>query len=869
MKKSIFYILTLLYFLLFSAFDMKAQNRITISGVVVDSLTNERLEFITIQEKGTSNGTITNTDGQFSIMVKPGAELIFSCVGYRAKNVEIGKKSRTTKVQLASVDKELSEVIIKPKRERYRRKDNPSVALAKKVIDHKNDHSVYKHDYYSSERYDKMVYSFNNFDEELLQSWKKRFDFIDNYVDTASLSGSLILPISSQEKIETNYFRKSTGTKKTVVEAFKSAGVEDMMPNGVVQAIKTEVFPEIDIVDNDVYIFTNKFVSPLSSIAPAFYKFYILDTLKLEDGNKYIDLGYAPVVAEALGFIGHLYVATDNSYFVKRAELNIPPDINLNFVRNMRIVVDNDRLIDSTFVEGIAHFDTTRITRNIVFDSEINVTDNTLGLYAHRACSYQDFRFTQPADTSVFSKWGPVFDSPDIRNRDEAYWDQHRYGKITPKNKTVESMLSDMRQVPLFYYGEKFLTMMFKGFVPLGNKPYEENKWLYGPLNASISYNSFEGIRLRTGGISTGNFNKHLFFMGFGAYGTKDKEWKYNGSVEYSFRPKKMHANEFPIRSVKLSYGYDTQLLGQDPTTGKDNFVLSVKRSGNEQITYLRNAEILLTNEYWSGFSFRLSASHTREYATNLTPFERVGDGAFVPHYDMTTATLNLRYAPHETFIQSRTSRTPINHQHPVFVLTHSVAKSGFLGSDFDYQRTDFKFTKRFWLSPFGYVDTNIKAGKVWSKSPFTMLCMPNANLSYTIQNESFALMNAMEFVNDQYASWDLVYFLNGCVFNNIPLFKRLKWREVVSFRGIYGSLSSKNDPSAVASDGLALNPELYRFPSDDTIYKMRSQPYMEYAVGVENIFKCLRVDYIRRLNYLDHYNVNKHGFQLTMYWSF
>ena len=136
-----------------------------------------------------------------------------------------------------------------------------------------------------------------------------------------------------------------------------------MMPDGIVQAVKTEIFPEIDITDNNVFIFTNKFVSPLSSFAPAFYKFYILDTLKLDDGNRYIDLGFAPLVAESMGFVGHLYVSTDSTYYVKKAEMNIPPDINLNFVKNMRIVIDNERMVDTTMVDGVACFDTTRVTR--------------------------------------------------------------------------------------------------------------------------------------------------------------------------------------------------------------------------------------------------------------------------------------------------------------------------------------------------------------------------------------------------------------------------------------------------------------------------------------------------------------------------
>ena len=58
-----------------------------------------------------------------------------------------------------------------------------------------------------------------------------------------------------------------------------------------------------------------------------------------------------------------------------------------------------------------------------------------------------------------------------------------------------------------------------------------------------------------------------------------------------------------------------------------------------------------------------------------------------------------------------------------------------------------------------------------------------------------------MEFMNDEYFSWDVTYFLNGWLFNRIPLLKKLKWREIVSCRGLYGHLSDKNNPDM--TDGL------------------------------------------------------------------
>ena len=111
------------------------------------------------------------------------------------------------------------------------------------------------------------------------------------------------------------------------------------------------------------------------------------------------------------------------------------------------------------------------------------------------------------------------------------------------------------------------------------------------------------------------------------------------------------------------------------------------------------------------------------------------------------------------------------------------------------------------WFSAFGYTDIILKAGKVWDKVPFPLLIMPNANLSYTIQPESYSLMNAMEFMNDEYFSWDVTYFLNGWLFNRIPLLKKLKWREIVSCRGLYGHLSDKNNPDM--TDGLFAFPRL------------------------------------------------------------
>lgn len=866
MVKHTFFILFIAMF--FAAVSVKAQQptpvRVNLSGVITDSISGEPIEFMTLQEKGTTNGTITNLEGAFHLIIRSNSTLVVSCVGYRTKEIRVGSKSEKVHIQVVPNDYQLSEVVVKPKREHYRRRNNPSVELAKNVIEHRNDHPLSDHDYYEAQRIERTTYSFNNFTGALYKGWKQKFPKIDNYIDTA-FSGSKILPVSSDEKVERIYYRRKPNSLKTVLEGQRHVGLDEMLPADVVSKAQTECFPEIDLDETSIYLFSNKFVNPLSKLGLGFYKYYILDTLAFDDGKRYIDLAFAPLVSQTFGFIGHLYVSTDSTYFVKRLDWGVPPDINVNFVKNMHFVLEQDRLPDGTqFVVSKS------------FESEMNVIDVTSGLFAQREMRYGNYRFDAPSaevEKTILDANAPYLETPELGHRNAEFWHEaHAAVGDISRTEQVEVMLREMRERPFLKWSERILTWLFKGYVPTNYRiPLDENRFLYGPVTATASYNEFEGIRLRTGGCTTAYFNPHWYFSGWAAYGLKDNEWKGDARIEYSFKPKKNHFNEFPIHGLRLEYNYDTKFLNLDPEASHDNFFLSVKRDDADKIAYERRFDLTYIREFYGGFSYQLRARMMRHYSTSLAPFYSVGQERFLPYYDLSYATLKLRYAPHETFMQMRVNRVNINHEHPIFQLQHSYAGKGILGSDFDFQRTDFQFDKRFWLSAFGYIDCQLKGGKVWTQSPYAMLVIPYANTGYTVQKYSFSQMNAMEFVSDQYAQWDLVYYLNGWVFNTIPLFKKLKWREVVSFRGYYGTLSDKNNPAARMADGVTLrNPDLFRLPTDKPIYtEMDRGPYMEAAVGIENIFKILRIDYIRRLNYLDHENVVANGVQISAHVTF
>ncbi len=850
------------YFLLLvvvlMAGTLRAQN-VTLKGTVTDSITGEPLPYASLLLQGTGLGCVTDGNGQFSLVLpRRSGTLRVSFMGYRTKNIGLSTRQSFVDmaIQLSPDGVSLKEVVVKPRKEKYRKKENPAVAFVRQVIARRKENSPRNHQYFSYDQYEKTLFGKNDYTPKKRKDGKKgKFDFLSEFVDTLE-DGVTILPVSEKEKVQTVYWRKSPSTEKQVVKGYKSSGIDEIFSSDGIQQFLGEVFKEVDIFQNDVPLFLQRFVSPLSTMGPDYYKYYLLDTVTVNN-QRCVDLGFVPHNSETWGFTGHLYVTLDSTFFVERAVLNVPKKINLNYVSKLSIEQDFVRTADSTRL----------ITKN---DISVNfkLTERTKGMYARRLNIYTNHSFDAPApdEMKYFDESAPVISLQGSRHQTDAFWEENRPLEAANRNaNTTESLMKRLNQVPAFRYTMRFLSIMFNGYIPTHPDP-SKNMFEFGPMNSTINNNSLEGMRYRIGGSTTPAFNKRLFLDGYVAYGVKDKRLKYDGLVEYSFTDRKEYRKEFPVHSLRFEYMYDINKLGQSYMyTSKDNMMLMIRRKKDHDISYLRQAELTYTRELYSGISYKAILRNRREYATELAVFDRFeADGSLLPqsHYDMTQLELNFRYAHNEKFYQTRNLRIPITFDAVIVNLNHVMAVKNVLGSDYSYQRTDIGFQKRFWLSAFGYVDIIAKAGKVWTKDPWPLLIIPNANLTYTIQPESYTNMNALEFINDEYLSWDVTYYMNGNLLNRLPLIKKLKWREVFCFRGLYGHLTDKNNPlKSATSEGL------YRFPT--YTHLMGKTPYMEASVGIENIFKFLRIDYVWRLSYRNHENIQKSGVRMTIELSF
>jgi hypothetical protein len=753
--------------------------------------------------------------------------------------------------------KVLQEITVHRTKEHYSKRNNPAVDFVNKIRSARELNDPKRNAYYSYRKYERNSLGLSDFRmPDSVSSGRKpgKFDFLREHVDTSDVTGLPILPLTVKEKVSDVFYRKSPQAEKQQVQAIKQQGIDDIADLKNIQVMIEDVFREVDLYDDDINILQNRFVSPLSRIAPDFYKFYLTDTAYV-DNVKCIVLSFAPRNPSTFGFLGRLYVeAGDTTMFVKKVAMGVSPTINLNFVDRLQI---NQRFEKAP--------DGSRLKMLDDMNVEISVIKGMQRMYARRTTAYSNHSFAalQGTDADVFNRLGDEFVAPDAYSQPDDYWARERLVAMGRNEGRMSLLLERLRGVNLYKYAEELVKLMVVGYVHTGNP----SKFDVGPLNTMISGNTVEGARFRLGGITTANLSEHWFARGYVAYGTRDEKWKYSGELEYSFNAKKYHSREFPIHSVKLNHKYDIDQLGQHYMfTNADNVFLALKRCSNDMITYRRDTELCYQLELANNFSVQASIDFQRQEPGPYVPLA-LADGTLLNHYDETLMSVQLRYAPGEKFYQTKSSRIPINLDAPVIVLTHTFAPKGFGGSRYAVNKTELSLQKRVWFSAFGFADVQIKGGHVWSRSPYINLLTPNANLSYTIQPESFALLNPLEFINDSYASWDVTYWANGALFNLIPYFKKLKLREVVAFRGWWGELSEKNNPMVALGNNN--DNSLLLFPTAVTTYNMQNRPYMEVSAGVDNLFKCLRVDHVWRLTYRSVPGVDRNGWRVALHITF
>lgn len=833
----------------------------TITGVVVEEATGDTIPFPSVQYKKEKIATSGNAYGRFSIKRLNGERLTFSAVGYQELTILIGPNTPSEmKITLKTDTKQLKGVTVKTKRGKYSRKNNPAVELMKRVIAAKKRTDLANHDYYQFNKYQKITFAINDIKPTELENEKlKKKKWLINQIETCPYNNKLILPLSVDETVTRNIYRKSPKTEKSIIMGQSSSGVNDLIETGdILNSVLKDVFTDVDLYDDQIRLLQYPFTSPIGKDAISFYRFYIVDTVYV-DRDKCFHLQFLPNNQQDFGFRGEIWILADSTLHVKRCNLTLPKKSDVNFVDNLQIIQEYTRLpegewaltTDDMFVEmSIAKF----LTKAIVI----------------RTTRISDYAFDELPD-KLFKGKTKVLHEANAMMRDEAFWDRYRSVELTKSESSMDAFINNLSQQKGFKYIIFGVKAFIENFVETGSQNHP-SKVDIGPINTMISSNFIDGVRTRISAQTTANLNPHWFLSGYYARGWDSRKNYYKGELTYSFNKKEYLPREFPKRTLTFTSTYDVcSPSDKFMHTDKDNVFTALKWTKVEKMMFYNRQQLSFEREEEWGFRTTISLKTEENEACGDLFFKPLsiagmedamaGQGKF----RTTEARIELRYAPGETFINTKQRRLPVNLDAPVFTLSHATGIKGFLGGDYDYNLTEASIYKRLWLNSWGKIDILAKGGIQWNKVPFPLLIMPAANLSYIISDETFNLINNMEFLNDRYASLDISWDLNGKIFNRIPLLKKLKWREWLEVKCLWGTLTDKNNPTldANAGDGM-----LMEFPEGSYIMDSK-RPYIELIAGIHNIFKIIHIQYVHRLNYNHLPTATKNGVRLMMRLTF
>ncbi|MBC7862762.1 MAG: hypothetical protein IAF38_07295, partial [Bacteroidia bacterium] len=752
-------------------------------------------------------GTTTDFDGNYRIETKvKGDSLDVNYTGYMPKKFVIKNgAAQTINVSLSIFSLEVVNVFPG---------ENPAHKIIRRVIARKEQNNKKKLDGYEYQVYNKIEFDLTNIPKDLKN--KKAFKpikFIFDNVDSTNNNGEKpFLPIFMIENLSEYYWRDNPKMKKEVIKASRVTGVE----NNSVSQVMGDMYQNINVYDNNLLIFGKEFVSPISDNAIFYYKFYLKDSLYIGNTRVY-HIYFKPKRKQELVFTGNMWVS-DTTFGMKRLEMSIPKDANINFIQGANVIQEYD-CVDSCWM--------LKKDRLVI---DFAMREKGTGIYGRKTTSYKNIVVNKPREQGFF-KFGDNIEVEDGANKkNETFWAENRHDSLSTNEQKIIKMIDTIQTLPIYRTWVDIFTIMVSGYAQAGN-------FEIGPYTNLMSYNRLEGPRFRFGGRTSSKFSRWYELAGYVAYGTKDEKFKYSIGFK-SFISKKPHR-----ALCGINYKSDLEILGQSQNGfSQDNFFASFfRRTPLNSLTRVEQTNLWYERDWVAGFTTKISFVNRK-----LSPvggfsydFEKAnGEIGQHPYIRTSEFRVNTRFAYDEKFISGDFTRSSLGTKYPVVQVNYSHSLKDIYEGQYQYKKLVLKVEDRIRFSSLlGYTDYAAEAGQYWGKAPYPLLELHGGNQTYIYDYAAYNMMNYYEFVSDKYASLAVFHHFEGLLFNKFPLLRKLKWREVVTYKVLFGSVSDKNKKELI-------------FPN--TLHLLNGKPYQEVSVGIENIFKVFRVDAFWRLSYTD-----------------
>lgn len=796
-------------------FSVGSQAQITVKGLVKDSLTNEAMPFVKVVFLGQKSVALTDTSGAFILKSSFKTDtLLVQFVGYESKKIEVksGDNKSPLLIELLEANTNLSTVTVVAG-------ENPAFEILREVKAHKNMNDPERLTSYECEVYNKMQFDVNNMSDEFKsrRSFRK-FDFIMDYMDT--VNGENYLPVLLSESISNYYYHSSPTQRKEVIRGTRITGIDNLQ----LGQFTGDMYQNVNLYDDYLELFNKEFLSPIADEGKLFYKYYLQEDDTLS-GDICYHLKFVPKRKGDALFEGEIWI-TRNDFAVKQVFASIPDDVNLNYISDFyveQLYQRND--------SGVYMLTNERMLAN--FDL-FNETENSrlMGVSIHKVVNRKNFVVNDPKPFEFYIEDVVILDSAD--RRPESFWEAERHSDLSEEEAGVIEMVDSLKHNPTYRFYENLTYMAYTGY------------WRKGPLefgNVYTAYNAnvVEGTRLMFSLRTSNKFSKKVEISSFVAYGTLDQVWKYGGSLRWKIQ-------DSPREMLRFAYRKRIDQLGLIATIGDvgNSFTTLLSGAPLDKLTMVQLASVGYEKD-WNVDMRTFNTVEWKKYVPlGSSDYSRIdtesGDTNRIASLTSFQVRNQIMFTKEEKFLKGVFDRTSLGSKYPIISLTHTWGIKNILLSEYDFHRLDFIWTHRPRVGMLGRIIYTVHAGKIFGQVPYPFLQVHQGNETYYIQDNNFNLMNYYEFISDQWVRILFEHHLQGFIMDRIPLVRKLKLRLVYSGKFLIGTYNDKHNQEL-----------LLPFYS-----RSLSSPYYEVGIGLENIFKFIRIDAIWRLAYRD--NLDLYG---------
>lgn len=798
------YISLILLLVILSANISLAQKTI-ITGKITEAKTGDPIPYATVVFKGTYIGTMSDLNGNFNLStLTPTNSIEISSIGFKKREIAITIR-KTVNLEISMEEDMImtGEVVVLPG-------ENPAIPLFRKIVDRKKENNPANFPSWHSKLYSKTEVDLKNIDKSLrTKKILQSFDFVFDYIDSLETEGKAFLPVFFSETFSTYYHEEGNPKDREEIIANKASG----MTSDMISKFTGKVYEGLNPYDNYLMISDYALVSPLNSLGLQFYKYYLIDST-FREGKKFYELSFKPKSRQSPTFKGQFSIDA-SSLALTKIDMQLSELANINFINNFKYSVEYDEIKNKW----------TPKNEIIVLDVDIQKDPHSkrIGVIGRKRNFFEDFTFEKP----VGMKLDPnerITVRPDAMDKDEKFWTSARPIELQKREVGIYKMVDSIKNVPLYKTASEYMYMFYYGFRDLG-------KVEIGQYYSFYSNNMVEGNRFKFGARTTTKFNPNLRLNGYVAYGSTDQEWKYSGGFEYYFSKK-------PKDYLAVQYKHDYEIFGKSKNAFMIDNILNTllnKRPYNK-LNLTNRLEVTYEKEWIAGLTNKFSYNGTRYYSGPYVPFLS-SSGELIPSINVSEISLGTRYTSNEYYLMDGFEKTRIVNSRPVFNLGLSAGLKGLFGGEYDYFKIEAQVNQKLMLNPFGFAYYTIQAGKIWGDTPFPLMKIHEGNDTYAYDFYAFNMMYMQEFVSDTYFSLFYEHHFQGYFLNKIPLFRKLKWREIAGIRTLAGNYDPDKHLSMQFPEGMS---------------GLRNNTYTELSVGLENIFKVIKIMGIWRYNKVD-----------------